>query len=135
MTVWPVKEVMMGHQIKITVGETNIKATLNETETAAGILDILPVTASFNLWGDEIYFSIPLAMEEAEDAREIVDVGDIAYWPQGQALCIFLGKTPVSRGDEPRAISPVNVAGRVEAEGVPVLLNAVRQQNSITIRR
>ena len=135
MTLWPVKEVMMGGRIKITVGETDVNATLNDTDTAAGVLDILPVTASFNLWGDEIYFSIPLAMEEAEDAREIVAVGDIAYWPQGQALCIFLGKTPVSRGNEPRAISPVNVAGRVEAEGVPVLLNAVRQQNSITIRR
>jgi len=125
----------MGSRIKITVGETDVNAKLNETETAAGVLDILPITTSFNLWGDEIYFSIPLAMEEAEDAREIVAVGDIAYWPQGQALCIFLGKTPVSRGGEPRAISPVNVVGRVEPEGVPGLLNAVRQQNSITIRR
>ena len=125
----------MGHWVKITVGGKDVNATLNETATAAGVLDILPVTTTFSLWGDEIYFSIPLAMEEAEDAREIVDVGDIAYWSQGQALCIFLGRTPVSRGDEPRAISPVNVVGKVEPESVPGLLSAARQGNSITIWR
>jgi len=126
---------MMGHQIKISVGETSVNASLNETDTAAGVLEVLPVTTTYNLWGDEIYFSIPLVMEEAEDARETVALGDIAYWPQGQALCIFLGRTPVSRGDEPRAISPVNVVGQVESESVRELLNAVQQGNHIKIWR
>jgi len=125
----------MSRQIRITAGETGVDARLNETDTATGVLDILPITATVNLWGQEVYFSIPLAKEEEEDAREEVAIGDIAYWPQGQALCIFLGKTPVSRGDEPRAISPVNVIGRVEPQGVAALLAGVRQGDSITIGR
>ncbi len=124
----------MDHQIKITVGGIEVDAWLNETDTAAGVLDILPVTATINLWGEEIYFSIPLAKEE-ENAREIVDVGDIAYWPRGQAMCIFLGRTPISQGDEPRAISPVNVIGGISPEGVTGLLGAAKQGDSITIRR
>ena len=124
----------MDHQIKITVGGIEVDAWLNETDTAAGVLDILPVTATINLWGEEIYFSIPLAKEE-ENAREIVDVGDIAYWPRGQAICIFLGRTPISQGDEPRAISPVNVIGGISPEGVTGLLGAAKQGDSITIRR
>ena len=124
----------MDHQIKITVGGIEVDAWLNESDTAAGVLDILPVTATINLWGEEIYFSIPLAKEE-ENAREIVDVGDIAYWPRGQAMCIFLGRTPISQGDEPRAISPVNVIGGISPEGVTGLLGAAKQGDSITIRR
>ncbi len=62
-------------------------------------------------------------------------MGDIAYWPRGQAMCIFLGRTPVSQGDEPRAVSPVNVIGQVEADGAARLLGAVKQGDSITIRR
>ena len=124
----------MDRQIKITIGGIEVDAWLNETNTAAGVLDILPVTATINLWGEEIYFSIPLAKEE-ENAREIVDVGDIAYWPRGQAMCIFLGRTPISQGDEPRAISPVNVIGGISPEGVTGLLGAAKQGDRITIRR
>ena len=124
----------MDRQIKITVGEIEVDARLNETDTAAGVLDILPVTATINLWGEEIYFSIPLAKEE-ENAREIVDVGDIAYWPRGQAMCIFLGRTPISQGNKPRAISPVNVIGGISPEGVTGLLGAAKQGDSITIWR
>ena len=124
----------MDRQIIITVGEIEVDAWLNETDTATGVLDILPVTATINLWGEEIYFSIPLAKEE-ENAREIVDVGDIAYWPRGQAMCIFLGRTPISQGDEPRAISPVNVIGGISPEGVTGLLGAAKQGDRITIRR
>ena len=124
----------MDHQIKITVGGIEVDAWLNESDTAAGVLDILPVTATINLWGEEIYFSISLAKEE-ENAREIVDVGDIAYWPRGQAMCIFLGRTPISQGDEPRAISPVNVIGGISPEGVTGLLGAAKQGDRITIRR
>ena len=124
----------MDRQIKITIGEIEVDARLNESDTAAGVLDILPVTATINLWGEEIYFSIPLAKEE-ENAREIVDVGDIAYWPRGQAMCIFLGRTPISQGNEPRAISPVNVIGGISPEGVTGLLGAAKQGGSITIRR
>jgi len=124
----------IGKAIKIIIGDTRLPAHLNETNTAARVSEILPITASVNLWGEEIYFSIPLAKEE-ENAREIVDVGDIAYWPSGQAMCIFLGRTPISQGDRPRAISPVNVIGGISPEGVTGLLGAAKQGDSITIRR
>jgi hypothetical protein len=124
----------MTTQIKISVGETEVDARLNDTDTAAGVLGVLPITAKINLWGEEIYFSIPLAKDE-EDAREVLAVGDIAYWPQGQAMCIFLGRTPMSQSDEPRAVSPVNVIGQVEADGAKRLLGKVKQGDSIMIRR
>lgn len=122
----------MPHQIRIAVGETEMDAILNDTATARGVLGILPITATVNRWGEEIYFTIPLDMGE-EDAREEVAVGDIAYWPQGKAMCIFFGRTPASRGDEPRAISPVNVIGHVEASAE--LLGKVKQGDTIIIRR
>lgn len=124
----------MTMQIRISVGDIEVEARLNDTGTATGVLGVLPITAKINLWGEEIYFSIPLAKDE-EDAREVVAVGDIAYWPQGQAMCIFLGRTPMSQGDEPRAVSPVNVIGQVEADGVRTLLGKVKQGDSITIGR
>ena len=118
--------------VKISVGELEVAGWLNETNTATRILEILPITATINLWGDEIYFSIPVEAEP-ENAQETVDLGDIAYWPQGKAMCIFFGKTPISEGDEIRPISPVNVIGRIE--GVEKLPGKVKQGDSITVRR
>ena len=120
----------MGREIKITVGELEVKAWLNETNTATKLLDILPISSRVNLWGEEIYFPIPLDTG-LENEKEIVALGDIAYWPQGKALCIFFGKTPVSRGEEIRPASPVNVIGRIEGE--PKLLGKVKQGEKITI--
>jgi len=119
-------------EIKITVGELEVKAWLNETNTATKLLEILPISARVNLWGDEIYFSIPLDTG-LENGKEVVALGDIAYWPQGKAMCIFFGKTPVSEGEEIRPISPVNIIGRIEGE--PKLLGKVKQGKKITIER
>jgi len=119
-------------EIKISVGGIEVNGWLNETETASKVLDVLPITGEINLWGDEIYFTIPVETGP-EDARETVSVGDIAYWPQGNAMCIFLGKTPISRGDEVRPISPVNIIGGIE--GVEKLLGKVKQGEEITVRR
>ena len=122
----------MRKQIKITAGEIEVEGWLNETDTASKVFESLPITATINLWGDEIYFSIPVEAG-LENARETVSLGDIAYWPQGKAMCIFLGKTPVSKGDEIRPISPVNVIGGIE--GVEELLGKVEQGETITVRR
>ena len=84
-----------------------------DTPTAYKILEALPLESSANVWGDEIYFDIPLNLAPEPDARAEVEVGDLAYWPAGPAFCIFFGPTPVSTGDQPRAYSPVNVFGRV----------------------
>jgi len=82
-------------------------------ETRRAIDDALPVSGHAARWGDELYFEIPVDVP-AEDARAEVPVGAVAYWPRGNALCLFWGPTPASRGDEPRAASPVNVVARIE---------------------
>lgn len=100
-------------RIIITAGPVRLEAELNESLTAQKILAALPITGRANRWGDEIYFEIPVQAEQAPDAREEVEVGELGYWPVGRALCIFFGPTPVSTGSQPRAYSPVNIVGRV----------------------
>ena len=103
----------MAFPIKIRVGSTVLDAELNDSETARQITSELPIEeGSFNTWGDEIYFSIPVTADP-ENAVETVDLGDLGYWPPGKAFCIFFGKTPASEGDEIRPASPVNPIGRV----------------------
>jgi uncharacterized protein len=103
----------MTAKISITVGEISIEAEMLNTLTATRIFEALPLEGSANVWGDEIYFDIPLNLEQEPEARADVAVGDLAYWPAGPAFCIFFGPTPVSTGDMPRAYSPVNVFGRI----------------------
>ncbi len=103
------------HRIRITAGDVTANAALNDTQTAQAIWDALPITARANTWGDEIYFAIPVHLEE-ENPREVVDLGDVGYWPPGHAFCIFFGRTPVSRGNEIRPASPVNVFGKIEGQ-------------------
>lgn len=100
-------------KINISAGEISVEAEIFDTPTATRIFEALPIEGSANVWGDEIYFEIPLSLEQEPDARADVAVGDLAYWPAGPAFCIFFGPTPVSTGDQPRAYSPVNVFGRV----------------------
>jgi hypothetical protein len=100
-------------KINISIGNVTVEAEMHDTPTASKILEALPIEGLTNVWGDEIYFDIPLSLAQEPDARELVEVGDLGYWPAGPAFCIFFGPTPVSRGDQPRAYSPVNVFGRV----------------------
>lgn len=100
-------------KINISVGNVSLEAELLDTPTASKISKALPLESSVNVWGDEIYFDIPLSLALEPDARADVEVGDLAYWPAGPAFCIFFGPTPVSTGNQPRAYSPVNVFGRI----------------------
>ena len=100
-------------KIKIEVGDLSIPAELGDTQTARLVFEMLPIEASANVWGEEIYFDIPLQTELEPHAKAEVEVGDLGYWPAGPAFCIFFGPTPVSTGDTPRAYSPVNVFGKV----------------------
>jgi len=102
----------MDRKIRIKAGSVEVTAELNQTRTADAIWEALPIRGQVNRWGDEIYFSIPIALEE-EDAREVVGMGDLGYWPTGTAFCIFFGPTPMSKGEEIRPASGVNVLGRV----------------------
>jgi hypothetical protein len=100
-------------KINISVGDVSVEAEMLDTPTANRILEALPFESLANVWGDEIFFDIPLSLEPEPDARADVEVGDLAYWPDGPAFCIFFGPTPVSSDSRPRAYSPVNVFGRV----------------------
>lgn len=100
-------------KLRITVGSLSMEAELNDTPTAAKIAAALPLSATFNTWGDEIYFSIPVDAPLDSSAAEVVKVGDLGYWPTGKAFCIFFGPTPASSGTAPVPASAVNLVGRI----------------------
>ena len=106
---------MSQKRIKITAAPVVMEAELNQSQTAQQIWDVLPLEARGSTWGDEIYFSIPVDAE-AENAQEVVELGELAYWSPGTAFCIFFGPTPMSRGAEIRPASPVNVFGKLIGE-------------------
>jgi hypothetical protein len=103
-------------KIKISIGYLALDAELNETPTAKKVAKALPLKASFNTWGDEIYFSIPVEAELDESAQEEVKVGDLGYWPTGRAFCIFFGPTPMSTPGKIVPASAVNIIGRVKGD-------------------
>ncbi|MFC1915593.1 cyclophilin-like fold protein [Chloroflexota bacterium] len=102
----------MKRTIQIKVNGIEFEAILNSTRTAEAIWEALPITARANTWGDEIYFTIPVKLE-LENGQELVEVGDLGYWPPGSAFCIFFGPTPMSRGEEIRPASAVTIFGKV----------------------
>jgi hypothetical protein len=122
----------MDRAIRITAGSVSAEARLNDSQTGRAIWDKLPIEARGETWGDEIYFDIGLTAL-AETPREVVDVGDLAYWPPGRAFCIFFGPTPVSRDGECRPASPVNVVGKVVGDAR--VFNKVRAGARVTIER
>lgn len=103
----------MAVDITFTVEDVTLQAILNDSPIAAALGDLLPAEIRMSRWGDEYYGSIGLGMENDRKTREDVEVGTLAYWPTGDALCIFFGPTPVSTGDMPRAASAVSVIGSV----------------------
>ena len=102
----------MERQIKIKAGSVIVVAELYNTKTAEAIWQALPFSSKVNAWGDEIYFRIPVKIG-LESGQEIVDFGDLGYWPLGSAFCIFFGQTPMSNKDEIRAASAVDIFGKV----------------------
>jgi len=103
----------MEKRIKIKAGNVEVQALLNDSPTAQKIWDSLPIEAKGDTWGDEIYFGIPIKASLEKSAQEVVEIGDLGFWPPGHAFCIFFGPTPASRGNEVRPASAVNVVGRL----------------------
>jgi len=97
----------------IKIGELKLSAELNDSPSAEKIKLLLPLEFSMSRWGDEYYGNCGIDAELSQDARDVMEVGELAVWPAGNALCIFFGPTPVSKGNEPRAISPVNPVGKL----------------------
>jgi hypothetical protein len=122
----------MTTRIAIRAGAVALEAELNDSPTARAVAQALPIRGEAQRWGKEIYFDIGLMQELAEDARTDMDVGEIAYWPTGTALCIFFGPTPASGADgRPRAAGPVNPIGGVVGEAKA--LSAVGDGTEITV--
>lgn len=113
-------------------GPVQVTITDENPKTAEAIYNALPIKGRANTWGDEIYFSIPVDASQ-ENGKEVVELGDIAYWPPGKAFCIFFGRTPASRGDEIRAASAVNVFGRIV--GDPLVFKKVSSGEEVIIER
>ncbi len=101
-------------KIKIITKYGEVNAELNGTETAKEIYDNLPIEGEANVWGEEIYFKIPVSRETEEPKKRTMEIGDLAYWSEGKAFCIFFGKTPASIDENPRAISDVTFLGRAK---------------------
>lgn len=99
-------------KIDIRIGEDHVTAEMLNNHIARAIYQSLPLESTYHVWGDEFYFHLPL-QAGLENGQEIVDIGDLAYWPPGQAFCIFFGPTPVSIDHRPRAASDVTVFGKI----------------------
>ena len=125
--------VMDSRRVVIAAGAVEVTAELYDTATADAVWEALPFGAAASTWGDEIYFGIPVSADEEPGASPVVEMGAVAYWPPGSALCLFFGRTPASRGNEIRAASAVNVFGSID--GDPTVLKRVPDGERITVDR
>ena len=123
----------MSVKIKITAKDIALDAELFNTATAKSIAAALPIEAEPNEWGDEFYFEIPVTMPLDETATTKVSIGDIGYWPPGNALAIFFGPTPMSKGSEPVPASEVNIVGRIT--GNATILRKAKGASKIRLER
>ncbi len=117
--------------IRFDFGTLTLEADLLDTPTARAIAAILPVSASVMTWGDEVYFDVMVEVPRERDARAVVNAGEIAYWPQGPAIAIGFGRTPVSQGDEIRLASPVNIFALARSD--VKALKSVRAGSKVTV--
>ena len=123
----------MADKIVLETEGKEIMIEFNSSGTAAKIKDSLPISSITSKWGGEIYFSIPVETG-IEDAIEVMEIGDVAYWPPGQAFCIFFGKTPASIDDKPRAASPVTIVGKIKGKDCLEELEGLIGGNEVGLR-
>ena len=123
----------MARKINIQSGSLELIASLSDTPTADAIWDQLPFEGDANVWGEEIYFNIPVELSTATDARQDMAVGELGYWPSGRAFCIFFGPTPASTGAQPRAYTDVNPFGQIQ--GDPGILKTIQNGDLVQVSR
>ena len=121
-------------KVTIRVGGIMLYAELFDTPCARKVAEALPIIKEPNKWGDEFYFEIPVSMPSDETATTVVKVGDIGYWPPGNALAIFFGPTPLSKGIDPVPASAVNLVGKIAGDAA-VLRNIKGAAKEIRIER
>ncbi len=122
----------MGNRILLLIGKNDLEVDLNDSSTANAIWLAAPFEGYTNAWGEEIYFEIPVD-DKLEHGRRVLEAGEVAYWPEGRALCIFFGPTPISKGKDPEAISDVTPVGRLV--GDPHRFEAVGDRQKVLVRR
>ncbi len=120
-------------ELKLTIGTVVIRAELLETPTAAALYAAAPFEARASTWGDEVYFRTPVSLAREPGAKDVVEPGELAFWPDGDAIAIGFGRTPISRGDECRLASPCNVWGRTSDD--VKALSAVQSGAAIKVER
>ena len=123
----------MSVHIEINISDIVLNAELFDTPCARAIADKLPIEAEPDEWGDEFYFEIPVKMPLDNTATTKVRVGDIGYCPSGNALAIFFGPTPVSKGSDPVPASEVNLVGRITGDAT--VLKKAKGAGSIRIKK
>lgn len=119
-------------QIQLVSGSLSLEGSLIDNQTAACIFNNLPFNAHVNTWGQEIYFSLPFSCPPGELTEE-VEVGTIAYWPEGNSLCVFFGRTPASSDERPRPASGVVLLGEITADAAS--LKSLKSGDKITVNR
>ena len=118
-------------RIRFDFGTLALEAELLDTPTAKAVAAALPVTSSVLTWGEEVYFDVPVRVKREADARAVVTPGEIAYWPEGPAIALGFGRTPISQGNETRLASPCNIFGK--ALGDVQQLAKVRAGSKVTV--
>jgi hypothetical protein len=119
--------------LRLVVGEVTLEVELLDTPTARALAAAAPFTARASIWGDEVYFRTPVAVPREADARDVVTPGELAYWPEGDAIAIGFGPTPISHGDECRLASPCNIWGRTRDD--VSALRTIRAGAAIRVER
>ena len=118
-------------RIRFDFGSFTLDAELLDTPTATAVAAALPIEAQALTWGDEVYFQVPVRVTREVDARAVVVPGEIAYWPDGPAIALGFGRTPLSTGNECRLASPCNIFAK--ALGDVKVLAKVRAGSQIRV--